>query len=130
MNRASFDSLLETLDKVKDLSQDTPLIVEGKMDEKALRDIGITGPILQVQTAPSVVEFCESTAKNYREALLFTDLDAAGKKIGRVVKKYLTDKGVKVNDNIEKKLLYALDTVETEKVAVRLERVCRKFSYP
>jgi 5S rRNA maturation endonuclease (ribonuclease M5) len=130
MNRASFDSLLETLELLRDISQDTPIIVEGKMDEKALREIGVTGPIYQVQTASSVFEFCEDAAKDHREALLFTDLDAAGKKIGRVVKKYLTDKGVKVDDKFAKKLLYALDTVETEKVAVRLERVCRKFSYP
>ena len=130
MNRVKFDLLLESLDLLRDISQDTLIIVEGMKDEKALRDIGITGPILQVQTSPSVVEFCESIATNHREVLLFTDLDAAGKKIGRVVKKYLTDKGVKIDDNLAKKLLYALDTVETEKVAVRLERVCRRFSYP
>ncbi|MFV2040953.1 MAG: toprim domain-containing protein [Candidatus Hydrothermarchaeales archaeon] len=130
MNRAKFDCLLETLDKLKDLSTDTPVIVEGKMDEKALREIGVTGPVYQVQTASSVFEFCEDVAKDHREALLFTDLDAAGKKIGRVVKKYLTDKGVKVDDNIAKKFLHTLDIVETEKVAVRLERVCRKFSSP
>ena len=130
MNHAGFEALLETLDLLRDISQDAPIIVEGVRDEQALRDIGVTGPIFQVQTAPSVFEFCESIAKDHQEVLLFTDLDAAGKKIGRLVKKYLTDKGAKVDDNLAKKLLYALDTVETEKVAIRFERVCRKFSYP
>jgi len=130
MNRGSFDALLETLNVLRERSQDAPIIVEGPRDERALREIGVTGKVYQVQTASSVFEFCESLAHEHREALLFTDLDSAGKKIGRTVKKYLTDKGVKIDNNLAKKLLYALDTVETEKVAVRLERVCRKFSYP
>jgi 5S rRNA maturation endonuclease (ribonuclease M5) len=130
MNRAKFERLLENLEKLKDLSTDTPVIVEGKMDEKSLRDIGLSGAILRVQTAPSVLEFCEDVSKEYREVILFTDLDEAGRKIGGVVKKYLTDKGVKVNCNIAKRIMYVLDTVEAEKVAKRFERTCRKFNYP
>ncbi len=122
--------MLENLDKLRDLSTDTPIIVEGKMDEKALRDIGINGKIIRVQEASSVFEFCEAVSAEHGEAILFTDLDAAGRKIGGVVKKYLTDKGVNVNNNIAKRIMYVLDTVEAEKVAKRLERTCRKFNYP
>jgi 5S rRNA maturation endonuclease (ribonuclease M5) len=130
MNRVKFEYILELLEDLKDLSLDTPLIVEGKNDEKALRNIGVTGEILKVQTHSSVLEFCESISSEYKRAILFTDLDSAGKRIGRNVKKYLTDKGVKVNDNIAKKLMHALDTAQAENLSKRFDKVCIKFNYP
>lgn len=130
MNLRQFEYIIERVEKLKDLSLDAPIIVEGKKDERALREVGIDGDILRVHTSTSLVEFCDTVAASYKEVILFTDLDSAGKKIGRVVKKYLTDKGVKVNDNIARKLMYALDTTETENVSKRLENVCKKFSYP
>jgi 5S rRNA maturation endonuclease (ribonuclease M5) len=130
MNVRKFEYIIDNLEKLKDLSQDMPIIVEGKRDERALRNVGVEGEILKVQTSRSVVEFCDRAAGRYSEVILFTDLDAAGKKIGSLVKKYLTDKGVKVNGNIAKKLMHALDTAEAENVSKRLEKAYRRFNYP
>jgi len=130
MNRRHYDKLLDIIQELKELSSEVPVIVEGIKDEKSLRHLGIDGEIFKVQTAASVLEFCDNLAAKYREVVLFTDLDSAGKKIGRNVKKYLTDKGVKINDNIAKRLMYTLDTVEAEKVFKRFEKVYQKFNSP
>jgi 5S rRNA maturation endonuclease (ribonuclease M5) len=130
MNIRKFEYIKDILDELLELSLEIPIIVEGKKDEKALRDMGIIGKILKVQTSPSVLELCEGVARDHKAVVLFTDIDSAGKRIGRLVKKYLTDKGVKVNDNIAKKLMSALDTAEAENVSKRLEKAFRKFNYP
>lgn len=130
MNTRKFEHIIETVEELKDLSQEIPIIVEGKRDERALREVGVEGEILRVHRPQSVFEFCEDVAACHKEVILFTDLDEAGKKIGRIVKKYLTDKGIKINDNIGKKLMHALDTAEAENVSKRLEKAYRRFNYP
>ncbi len=130
MNLRKFEHVLETIEKLKDLSSEIPVVVEGRRDKSALRRLGLKGEILKVQTSSSVFEFCESVAAKHSEVILFTDLDSAGRKIGKTVKKYLTDKGVKVNDTIAKKLMYALDTAEAENLAKRFERVCIAINSP
>jgi 5S rRNA maturation endonuclease (ribonuclease M5) len=130
MDVRKFEYIIDILKELRELSLDSPIMVEGKRDEKALRDMGIMGKILKVQTSSSVLELCESVARDYKSVILFTDIDSAGKRIGRLVKKYLTDKGVKVNDNIAKKLMSALETAEAENVSKRLEKAFRKFNYP
>lgn len=130
MNQRNLDSLIDALDKLRELSQDMPVIVEGKKDERSLRELGVEGEIFKVQSAPSLVEFSDSLANRYREVVLFTDLDRAGKKIAKVVKKYLTDKGVKVNVRIAKKIMLSLDTVEAESVSRLVEKAYREFTYP
>ncbi|RMF90591.1 MAG: hypothetical protein D6733_03345 [Methanobacteriota archaeon] len=130
LSRRKFDYILEHVKRLKELSMECPVIVEGARDEQALRAVGVEGEILKVQTAGSVVEFCEGIAARYDEVILFTDLDSAGKRIGKAVKKYLTDKGVKVDDNTAKRLMYALDTAEAENLSKRFEKACRRFRYP
>jgi 5S rRNA maturation endonuclease (ribonuclease M5) len=130
INIEKLEYIRDMIEDLKELALEHPIIVEGKRDERALRELGIEGKIFKVQTAPSVLELCENVAGEHKEAILFTDLDSAGKRIGKNVKKYLTDKGVKVNDNIAKKLMYSLDTTETENVFKRFERAFRKINYP
>jgi 5S rRNA maturation endonuclease (ribonuclease M5) len=130
MNIRKFEYIIDNLEKFKDLSLEMPVIVEGKRDERALRELGINGAIHKVQTSLSVLEFCEKIAREHREVILFTDIDSAGKKIGKAVKKYLTDKGVKVEDNIARKLMRALDTAQAENISKRLERERMKINYP
>lgn len=130
MNLRKFESLLDTLEKLRELSRDMPVIVEGKRDERSLRKVGVVGEIFKAQNSTSLVEFSDSIANRYREVVLFTDLDSAGKKIGSVVKKYLTDKGVKVNERIAKRIMLSLDTVEAENVSKLVEKAYGKFIYP
>ncbi len=130
MNSSKFEHIIEAVEELRELSNEIPIIVEGKRDELSLRDLGINGEVLRVKTSLSVFEFCSDVAGQYGEVILLTDIDRAGKKIGGDVKKYLTDKGVKVNDNIGKKIMYALDTVEAEGISRRLSKLYKEFNYP
>lgn len=130
MDIRKYEELLDTIEELKVLSDDIPIIVEGKRDEDSLRAIGAEGEIFKVQTSSSLIDFCDSISEIYPEVLLFTDMDKAGKKIGRAVKKYLTDKGVKVNVKIGKKIMRILDTMEAESVSKRLSKVSSRFQHP
>jgi len=118
------------LEELRRLSLEMPVIVEGRRDERSLREAGLRGEILRVHSNTSLLEFCDGIAAKYEEVVLFTDLDSAGRRIGRAVKKYLTDKGVKVNDSIARKLMHALDTAEAENVSKRLEKTWKRYRCP
>ncbi len=130
MDLRKYEGLLDMIDELKILSGDMPIIVEGKRDESSLRDIGIRGEIFKAQTSVSLIEFCDSISERYLEVVLFTDMDKAGEKIEKTVKKYLTDKGVKVNVKIGKKIMRILDTMEAESVSKRLSKVRSRFQHP
>jgi 5S rRNA maturation endonuclease (ribonuclease M5) len=130
ITKRKLEFIIDNVKELRELSLEMPVIVEGKNDERSLRKVGVCGDILKVKTNHSLFEFCELVSHGYKEVILFTDLDSAGKRIGKIVKKYLTDKGVKVNDKIARKLMYALNTSETENVSKRLESVYSKLNYP
>lgn len=104
--------------------------MEGQRDERALRQLGMKGPIYQVQSSGSLLEVCERVAEEHKEVLLFLDLDKEGKRITKTVKKYLTDKGVKVDTKLQKKIMRTLETRETENLSRRYDKACKQYNYP
>lgn len=121
MHYLAYESLLEKIETLKELSEEAPIIVEGKRDEEALRNLGIKAEVLLASSAP-FHEFCDAVAKDYPEVILFTDLDAAGSQLAKRLKDSLTKRGVGVNGRLRKRLLGLLDTHCVEDLDVRLRR--------
>ncbi len=76
---------LEKLEKIIDdlieRSSDEPIIVEGSRDVKALRDLGVAGMIVAVNTGNSIVNFCESMSSEHDRFIVLTDWDRKGGQI-------------------------------------------------
>jgi len=76
---------LEKLEKIVDdlieRSPDEPIIVEGSRDVKALRDLGIEGMILAVNTGSSIVNLCETLSSEHDRFIILTDWDRKGGQI-------------------------------------------------
>lgn len=84
-------------DLLKDANTGTPIIVEGRKDEVALRALGIQGPIhcIQANSLP-LFEVAEQLA-HYKRVILLTDFDDQGKKLSKKLRNYLETMHCKVD---------------------------------
>jgi 5S rRNA maturation endonuclease (ribonuclease M5) len=102
---------LERLEKLEDLilqlknqsNEGHVIIVEGQRDRRALRKLGITGPI-ELGTKKSLLLFCEELARTYRNAIILTDWDRTGNRLAELMEQYLIAANVKVNTDIREKI--------------------------
>lgn len=102
---------LERLEKLEELilqlqnlsKEGNVIIVEGQRDRRALRELGITGPI-ELGTKKSLLLFCEELARTYRNAIILTDWDRTGNRLAKLMEQYLMAVSVKVNTDIREKI--------------------------
>jgi 5S rRNA maturation endonuclease (ribonuclease M5) len=102
---------LERLEKLEELilqlqnqsNEGNVIIVEGQRDRRALRKLGITGPI-ELGTKKSLLLFCEELARTYRNAIILTDWDRTGNRLAELMEQYLMAVSVKVNTDIREKI--------------------------
>ena len=89
-----FDDLKDWAEKLKDLSQTYPVLVEGKRDRDALLRLGISNVITlggkRIADLPDILE------GSWRGAILLYDLDKQGDRIEEKVKRVLRDQGFHV----------------------------------
>ena len=81
-----------------------PVIVEGRNDVMALRNIGIEGEIIKLNTGKSIVDFCEDVAKDHGEVILLLDWDRKGEELTVKIRKILRSYGTKSILKYRKKL--------------------------
>lgn len=121
MHIRDYEGLLEYIEDLKEASSDTPIIVEGKRDEEALRSLGVDAEFHWVSSAP-FHEFCDEISTRYEAAIIFTDMDRAGKRLAKRLGTALRQRGIKVHEKYRPILLGKLETHHVEGLAKRLER--------
>ncbi len=95
--------LLEELDEA---SRTIPIIVEGRKDKEALRDLGIKGRIIILNDGHSVLGTCEELAKTDTIAMILTDWDRRGGQLARSLMDSLEACDMKHETDIRAKLSY------------------------
>ena len=128
VNRAKYENIIEELEDLRELSQDTPVVVEGKNDELALRRLGIEGEIFHISKGTPFYEFCDEIAGKHKDVILFTDTDSEGQKLAKRFKSYMSQKGVRVNERFRKSLMGKLNTHQVEHLFRRLLRIKEQFT--
>lgn len=123
MNQSEYENLIEELEKLKELSRHTPVVVEGRKDAAALRNMGLKCDFLEVSNGMPIYEFCEMVAERYSDVILFTDLDRAGCRLARKLKSNLSQRGVRINDRYRQSVMSKLDTHQVESLYKRMLRV-------
>lgn len=84
------DELDGWLDRVRTLSREVPLLVEGRNDEQALRRLRIDGTILHLHVGGvSIYERCQWLDRHYAQVLLLLDWDRRGRQLRRRVLRFL-----------------------------------------
>jgi 5S rRNA maturation endonuclease (ribonuclease M5) len=94
------EKIQQTIKKLKETSTSTTaIIVEGKKDEQALREIGITATILTIKTGGKnfPLAITEIQKLNPQETILLLDFDRRGKEATKRLQKELEHLKIKTN---------------------------------
>lgn len=126
MNFTEYESIIKELEELKEFSEELPIIVEGKKDKEALRCLGINAKFFYISSSP-FYELCEGIANKCSEVILFTDTDRTGHELAKKLKRYLEQRGIRVNEKYRLSLLSKLDTHQVENLYKRLVRVEGQF---
>ncbi len=122
-----YNELLEELEDLREVAESCAVIVEGKNDEKALRNLGVKTEFFQVCNGVPFHDVCDKIVAEFSDVILFTDLDREGNKLNRKLKSCLSQRGVRVNDRLRISLMNKLETDHVEDVYNRMMRIEGRF---
>lgn len=81
MERAA--RIRETMEALFEANKEFPVIVEGKKDAAALRELGLVGEIVTLHRGTSLYEFCEGILEHCDKVILLSDWDTKGESLNR-----------------------------------------------
>ena len=110
------------------LSDTMAIIVEGRKDERALRELGVKGEIVRLNKGESIFGTCERLSRDHKKVILMTDWDRKGGHLGKLLKDGLEANGVQYDGNIRARLavLTKKDIKDVENLAKQLARLRRE----
>lgn len=105
LSTRALEEIEKILDEIRQASEEgVGIIVEGEKDEKALRKLGVKGPIHQISSSQeSALNFLEGL-KDYERIIVLTDFDRMGDELARFTEKHLPKLGVDAELDLRKKL--------------------------
>lgn len=100
------------------------IIVEGQRDERALRALGVTGPIIMASRRPAL-ELAEDAARRYNEIVILTDWDLKGEEMARIMEQHLLHTPSHVDMEIRERLkrLVRKEIKDVESLSIYVERM-------
>lgn len=75
------EKIKEVLHHLYEINKLIPIIVEGRRDKKALREIGFDGEIITLHSGKSIYEFTENIANRFDKVVLLIDWDEKGEEL-------------------------------------------------
>lgn len=70
--------LREVFEDLQELNKRIPVIVEGKRDASALRNLGLMGDIITLHNGQNMYDFCDNIARRYDRVIILIDWDRKG----------------------------------------------------
>ena len=116
LSERELEELEKFLEKVKEMNKEIPIVVEGKHDESALRNLGFEGEIIKINTGASMVAFADYLASLYSEVILLLDWDERGERNAKRLSELLLEYGINPHLEIREELkrrAYHVRTVES-----------------
>jgi len=98
------EGILDALDRLRELSADHVLLVEGAKDVDALRALGIEGDFFRVQSSGGPVKAAEYAWSNGKGAVILTDWDRRGGSLAEALRENLDSLGVPYDDSVRRDL--------------------------
>jgi 5S rRNA maturation endonuclease (ribonuclease M5) len=105
-----------------------PVLVEGKRDREALKNLGLEGEILIVNTGHTLMEMCEDLGHRYTEIILMLDWDKKGKELSKNIEHNLVQLGIKT-DRAFMVRIFHLVSKETKEVEA-LDKLMERLNVP
>jgi 5S rRNA maturation endonuclease (ribonuclease M5) len=119
------EQIEKVLSQLQDLSETTPIIVEGLRDIAALKRMGITRNVISLGKGNSIFNFSENLSRTTKGAVILTDWDRKGGQLARMLKEALMANGVIANESIRAKLgiLSKKEVKDIESIPAFVERL-------
>jgi len=104
--------------------QGAAIIVEGMRDMRALRALGIRGPIILASRQPAL-RLAEDAARKYKEIIVLTDWDKKGDEMARLIDQHLRSEGIRADLDIRGRLkkLVRKEIKDVESLSLYVERM-------
>ncbi len=83
------ERLREVLIALYEVNKRIPVIVEGKKDAAALKQLGLVGDIITLHSGKGLYEFCEDIAEKFARVIILLDWDEKGEKLNSLVAEHL-----------------------------------------
>jgi 5S rRNA maturation endonuclease (ribonuclease M5) len=99
------ERILKAIDDLEELSQEMPVIVEGRRDAEALRLMGVKNNVVTLGKGVPLFTFCETISREWPSVIILTDWDRKGGQLARRLKEAFEADGTKVNDSIRMALV-------------------------
>jgi 5S rRNA maturation endonuclease (ribonuclease M5) len=119
------DALEEQISALLEAShRGAAIIVEGMRDERALRALGISGPVIMASRRSALL-LAEDAARRYREIVILTDWDLKGDEMAQKIDQYLRMAGVRPDVDIRSRLkkLVKKEIKDVESLSLYVERM-------
>lgn len=88
------------------VEQGTPVLIEGKKDEEALKELGITGNIIKVSgSGLKLFEIAEKAAESSSKVIILTDFDKKGNILAKKLSEDIQSLGSHPDLNIRKNIM-------------------------
>ncbi|MBI4691504.1 MAG: hypothetical protein HY754_14735 [Nitrospirae bacterium] len=81
--------LREVFETLIERNKNIPVIVEGKRDAIALRELGLTGEILTLHSGQSIYDFCENVSEKFHRVIILVDWDDKGESLNKTLCRFL-----------------------------------------
>jgi len=103
----SFRKLLSIMEELQDCAkQGMPILIEGKKDEEALRELGINGNFIKVSGSPlKLFEIAEIAAKSSSKIIILTDFDKKGNELAKRLSEDIQRLGSHADLEIRRKIM-------------------------
>ena len=121
------EELRATLDELAEANLTKPILVEGKRDVEALRELGCLGEILVLHAGDHIIEVADRIARTHREVVLLTDWDRKGGQLARLVQDNLRGR-VKLDTELRKRLARFAAVKDVESLPSHLRMLERELA--
>jgi len=106
MREDQAEELITVIARLKEEGGRYPVIVEGRKDERALREMGLSGTVLRLDTGKSVFNFCEGLRGEYDRVIILTDWDRRGGRLARALREGLMANGIAYDVELRKQIAF------------------------
>ena len=105
IGKEALEQIDELLDELRKYSaKGAPIIVEGVLDEKALRELGVDGDVFRVSgSGQTALNFLERLPR-HPQIVILTDFDRAGDELARFCAEHLQRLGIEPVVDLRQKL--------------------------
>ncbi len=121
----TLEKMTRLLEDLNEISYEMPIIVEGRMDKTALRNLGIEGRIIVLNDGHSILATAEELSKDWRSAVILMDWDRKGGQLAKLLRESLESCDMKYNTDFRAKMSYLAkkETKDVEGLPGFIERL-------